>query len=40
MDFKRGEKEFADFDIAALTKETNVVYDVKGFLKGKVDGRL
>lgn len=33
-------KEFADLDIAALTKETNVVYDVKGFLKGKVDGRL
>jgi len=33
-------KEFADLDIAALTKETNVVYDVKGFLRGKVDGRL
>ena len=33
-------KEFADLDIASLTKETNVVYDVKGFLKGKVDGRL
>ena len=29
-------KEFADLDIATLTKETNVVYDVKGFLKGKV----
>lgn len=33
-------KEFADLDIATLTKETNVVYDVKGFLKGRVDGRL
>ena len=33
-------KEFADLDIATLTKETNVVYDVKGFLTGKVDGRL
>lgn len=33
-------KEFADLNIATLTKETNVVYDVKGFLSGKVDGRL
>jgi UDP-N-acetyl-D-galactosamine dehydrogenase len=33
-------KEFATIDIASLTKTANVVYDVKGFLKGKVDGRL
>ena len=33
-------KEFAKLDITALTKTTNVVYDVKGFLKGSVDGRL
>ena len=33
-------KEFANLDIVALTKEISVVYDVKGFLKGKVDGRL
>ena len=33
-------KEFADLDIASLTKSSNVVYDVKGFLSGKVDGRL
>ena len=33
-------KEFADLDIASLTKSSNVVYDVKGFLTGKVDGRL
>ena len=33
-------KAFASLDITALTKETNVIYDVKGFLAGKVDGRL
>jgi len=33
-------KEFADLDYAKLTKETNVIYDVKGFLKNKVDGKL
>lgn len=33
-------KEFATIDIASLTKTANVVYDVKGFLNEKVDGRL
>lgn len=33
-------KVFASLDITALTKETNVIYDVKGFITGKVDGRL
>ena len=33
-------KEFAALDITSLTKTANVVYDVKGFLTGKVDGRL
>lgn len=33
-------KEFASIAVASLTKERNVVYDVKGFLRGKVDGRL
>ena len=33
-------KEFAALDIASLTRSSNVVYDVKGFLDGKVDGRL
>jgi len=33
-------KEFAALDLKSLTKKSNVIYDVKGFLKGKVDGRL
>ena len=33
-------KEFAHLDIPSLTKDSNVIYDVKGFLKGNVDGRL
>jgi UDP-N-acetyl-D-glucosamine/UDP-N-acetyl-D-galactosamine dehydrogenase len=34
-------KEFQDIDVNKLKKsESSVVYDVKGFLKGKVDGRL
>jgi len=32
--------EFATLDLKALTKSSNVIYDVKGFLPGTVDGRL
>ena len=31
---------FTTLDIKSLTKSNNVVYDVKGFLTGEVDGRL
>lgn len=31
---------FDDLDLEALRKENSVLYDVKGFLNGKVDGRL
>jgi UDP-N-acetyl-D-glucosamine/UDP-N-acetyl-D-galactosamine dehydrogenase len=33
-------KEFTTLNIDALVKSKNVVYDVKGFLTGKVDGKL
>jgi UDP-N-acetyl-D-galactosamine dehydrogenase len=33
-------KEFVSLDLAALQKENSVLYDVKGFLEGKVDGKL
>ena len=33
-------KEFASLDMKSLTKDSNVIYDVKGFLTGDVDGRL
>ena len=33
-------KEFASLDMKSLTKDSNVIYDVKGFLTGTVDGRL
>jgi len=33
-------KEFAALDLNSLTKDSNVIYDVKGFLTGAVDGRL
>lgn len=33
-------KEFLDIDTNSILKETNVIYDVKGFLKTEVDGRL
>ena len=32
--------EFANLDLEALTKSNHIIYDVKGFLKGLVDGRL
>tara|TARA_Y100000815_G_scaffold228843_2_gene217971 strand:- start:8038 stop:9312 length:1275 start_codon:yes stop_codon:yes gene_type:complete len=35
-----GHSAFAKMDIDALRAENSVVYDVKGFLKSKVDGRL
>lgn len=31
---------FNELDINSLTKNNNVIYDVKGFLKAEVDGRL
>lgn len=33
-------KEFATLDLKSLTKDSNVIYDVKGFLTVAVDGRL
>lgn len=33
-------KEFAALDLKLLTKDSNVIYDVKGFLSDAVDGRL
>ena len=33
-------KEFAALDLKSLTKNSNIIYDVKGFLRGVVDGRL
>ncbi|NHM05019.1 nucleotide sugar dehydrogenase [Flavobacterium celericrescens] len=33
-------KEFAALDLKSLTKDSNVIYDVKGFLSDVVDGRL
>ncbi|MFZ2392184.1 nucleotide sugar dehydrogenase, partial [Rhodoferax sp.] len=33
-------KEFASLDLASLQKENSVLYDVKGFLEGDVDGKL
>ena len=33
-------KEFLNLDIRSMLKPTGVLYDVKGVLKGKVDGRL
>ncbi|HLO73779.1 MAG TPA: nucleotide sugar dehydrogenase [Flavobacterium sp.] len=33
-------KEFAALDLKLLTKDSNVIYDVKGFLSDVVDGRL
>lgn len=33
-------KEFATLDLKSITKDSNVIYDVKGFLTGAVDGRL
>jgi len=33
-------KEFLDLDLASLRKETSILYDVKGILKSKADGRL
>jgi UDP-N-acetyl-D-galactosamine dehydrogenase len=35
-----GHKEFLDLDFGALRKENSVLYDVKGILKVKVDGKL
>ena len=32
--------EFKELDFSAFIKEKSVVYDVKGFLEGEVDGRL
>ncbi|CCG52642.1 UDP-N-acetyl-D-galactosamine dehydrogenase [Flavobacterium indicum GPTSA100-9 = DSM 17447] len=32
--------EFLEIDTTSILKETNVIYDVKGFLKTEVDGRL
>ena len=32
--------EFSDLDLEALKNENSVVYDVKGFLKSEVDGKL
>jgi UDP-N-acetyl-D-galactosamine dehydrogenase len=32
--------EFEDLDLTKISKQVNVVYDVKGFLKTPVDGRL
>ncbi len=33
-------KEFLDIEFDALRKENSILYDVKGILKGKVDGKL
>jgi len=33
-------KEFLDIEFDALRKENSILYDVKGVLKGKVDGKL
>jgi UDP-N-acetyl-D-galactosamine dehydrogenase len=33
-------KEFLDINISSLQKETSIIYDVKGILVGKVDGKL
>ncbi len=33
-------KEFANLDLKSITKDSNVIYDVKGFLSDAVDGRL
>jgi UDP-N-acetyl-D-galactosamine dehydrogenase len=33
-------KEFLNLDLSSVQKETSLVYDVKGVLKGNVDGSL
>lgn len=38
--FAVAHKEFSDFSIEAVLKDTAVVYDVKWVVKGEVDGRL